>query len=89
MSPELEKIFEQLEAEEPERHSNDWFEVIQHRFPMLKPNQLAQAIAGPSPEQLTPALADLSPEERAAGLSPEQKLELLKTLQKELGQQPN
>jgi hypothetical protein len=31
-------------------------------------------------------MSKLAPEERAIGLTPEQKLELLKTLQKELGQ---
>jgi hypothetical protein len=77
MSPELEKIFEQLEAEEPERYSQDWFEVIQHRFPMLKPTQKAQLLADLTPEQKSQALAELTSEE---------KLEWLKILQKELGQ---
>jgi hypothetical protein len=104
MSPELEKIFAELEAEEPERYSQDWFEVIQHRFPMLKPNQKAQLLASLTSEErtvgLTPEekLASLTSEERLAGLTPEERLtgltseemqELLKDLQKKLGQQPN
>jgi hypothetical protein len=98
MSQKLEKIFAELEAEEPERYSQDWFEVIQHRFPLLKPNQKAQLLASLTREEIlasrTPEerLAGLSTEQKSqalAGLSPEEKLEWFKTLQKELGQQPN
>jgi hypothetical protein len=73
MSPELEKIFAELEAAEPERYSEDWFEAIKMRFPKLKPIQKAQL------------LADLSPQERLAGLSPEELQELLEELQQKRG----
>jgi hypothetical protein len=89
MAPELEKIMEQLEAEEPEQYANDWFEAIKMRLARLKPNQLAQAVAELPTEQKSQALAGLTPEERLAGLTPTEMQELLRDLQKKLGQQPN
>jgi hypothetical protein len=86
MSPELEKIMEQLEAEEPEQYANDWFEAIKMRWARAKPAEKVQLLANLTPEE---RLAGLTPEQKSqalAGLTPEEKLEWFKTLRKELGQ---
>jgi hypothetical protein len=74
MSPELERIMEQLEAEEPEQYANDWFEAIKMRLARLKPNQLAQTVAELPSEQKSQVLAGFTPEERLAGLPAEERL---------------
>jgi hypothetical protein len=73
MSPELEKYFEELRAEEPELYDKKWWEIVNLPLPdpkYLKPEQLAQLMSKLAPEERT---IGLTPEERTIGLTPEER----------------